>query len=158
MSQLIYIETSIPSFYYETRQATRFQAMREWTREWWDVARLRDELVTAEPVLAELERSPEPKRAQALALLEPLPLLDDVEEVDLLVAVYFKNKLMPRDAAGDARHLALATFHECAILATWNCRHIANANKQEHIRQVNASLGYATPVLTTPFELLEQLP
>ena len=158
MSQLIYIETSIPSFYHETRAAGPFQTMREWTREWWDIARVRDELVTSEPVLIELERSPEPKRSLALALLAPLPLLDDVEAVDELVAVYFQQKLMPRDAAGDARHLALATFHECDILATWNCRHIANANKQEHIRRVNSSLGYATPVLTTPYELLERLP
>lgn len=94
MSQLIYIETSIPSFYHDTRTAVRFRAMREWTREWWKVARLRDELVTSEPVLAELERSPEPKRSQSLALLEPLPLLDDVEEADLLVAVYLKHKAM----------------------------------------------------------------
>ena len=157
MSQLIYIETSIPSFYHETR-AGQFQTMREWTREWWGVARVRDDLVTSEPVLAELERSPEPKRSLALALLASLPLLDDVPAVDELVAVYLEHKLMPRDAAGDARHRALATFHECAILATWNCRHIANANKQEHIRRVNSSLGYATPVLTTPYELLEQLP
>ena len=55
-------------------------------------------------------------------------------------------------------HLALATFFECDILATWNCRHIANVNKQEHIRRVNAALGFPTPLLTTPFELLEQLP
>ena len=75
-----------------------------------------------------------------------------------IVAAYLQHQLMPRDAAGDARHLALATFHGCAIFATWNCRHIANANKQEHIRRVNSSLGFATPVLTTPFELHEQLP
>ena len=59
---------------------------------------------------------------------------------------------MPQDGA---RHLALATFHGCDILATWNCRHIANANKQAHIRRVNDSLGYATPALVTPLELLE---
>ncbi len=41
MGQLIYIETSIPSFYYETRTAVQFQARREWTRDWWEVARLR---------------------------------------------------------------------------------------------------------------------
>ena len=134
------------------------QAMREWTREWWEVAVLRDELVTSEPVLLELERTPEPKRSMSLALLASLPLLDAVAAVDEIVAAYLQHQLMPRDAAGDARHLALATFHGCAILATWNCRHIANANKQEHIRRVNSSLGFATPVLTTPFELLEQLP
>ena len=48
MSTLIYVETSIPSFYFETRERTRFQAMREWTREWWEVAKGRDTLVTSE--------------------------------------------------------------------------------------------------------------
>jgi hypothetical protein len=158
MSQLIYFETSIPSFYHETRTEAQFRAMREWTREWWDMARLRDELVTSDPVLMELERAPEPKRSEALSLLAALPLLDDVDAVDEIVAAYFRHKLMPRDAEGDARHLALATFHECDILATWNCRHLANANKQEHIRRVNFLLGFATPVLTTPFELLGRLP
>ena len=158
MSQLIYIETSIPSFYHETRTEAQFQAMREWTREWWDIARLRDELVTSEAVLRELGRAPEAKRTDGLALLKPLPLLDIVDAVDELVAAYLAHRLMPRDAEGDAMHLALATFHECDILATWNCRHIANVNKREHIHRVNVSLGFATPLLTTPFELLEQLP
>ncbi len=92
------------------------QAMREWTREWWEVAVLRDELVTSKPVWLELERTPEPKRS--LALLASLPLLDDVAAVDEIVAAYLQHQLMPRDAAGDARHLALATFHGCAIFAT----------------------------------------
>jgi len=119
---LIYVETSIPSFYHETRTQAQFQAMREWTREWWDIARVRDELVTSDPVMMELERAPEPKRSEAMALLATLPLLDDMEAVDEIVAAYFHHKLMPRDAEGDARHLALATFHECDILATWNCQ------------------------------------
>jgi hypothetical protein len=86
---------------------------------------------------------------------DPLPLLQSSEAVDEMVAVYMKHKVMPADATGDARHLALATFHRCAILATWNCRHIANANKRGHIESVNAMLGYETPLLVTPFEMLE---
>lgn len=158
MGALVYVETSIPSFYYETRSEATFQAMREWTREWWGIARLRDELVTSEAVLRELGHAPEAKRGDGLALLKALPLLDIVDAVDELVAAYLAHRLMPRDAEGDAMHLALATFYECDILATWNCRHIANVNKQEHIRRVNAALGFPTPLLTTPFELLEQLP
>ena len=76
MSTLIYVETSIPSFYHETRPETKFQAMRDWTREWWDIARVRDEFVTSEAVLLELGRAPKLKCADGLALLEPLPLLD----------------------------------------------------------------------------------
>ncbi len=155
MSQLIYIETSIPSFYYETRSRAQFQARREWTCEWWDVARLRDELVTSLAVIAELEEAPAAKRTKCIKLIDPLPLLQSSEAVDEMVAVYMKHKVMPGDATGDARHLALATFHRCAILATWNCRHIANANKRGHIESVNAMLGYETPLLVTPFEMLE---
>ncbi len=65
---------------------------------------------------------------------------------------------MPADADGDARHLAVATFWRCDVLATWNCGHIANANQTDHIRRINDMLGYPTPQLITPLELLEVEP
>jgi len=40
------------------------------------------------------------------------------------------------------------------ILLTWDCRHLANANKFEHIRRVNTLLGLAVPALVTPLELM----
>ena len=55
--------------------------------------------------------------------------------------------------APDALHLALASFHKCDFLLTWNCAHIANANKFEHIRIINARLGLFVPALVTPIEL-----
>ena len=39
---------------------------------------------------------------------------------------------------------------------TWNCRHIANANKFGHIRRVNDILGLGNPELVTPLELLNE--
>jgi hypothetical protein len=42
------------------------------------------------------------------------------------------------------------------MLVTWNCRHLANANKFGHIHRVNALLGLRTPALVTPLQLLEQ--
>ena len=155
MSALIYVETSIPSFYHETRPEAEHQARRQWTREWWKVARRLDELVTSLALIEELEEAPEPKRTKCIGLLEPLPLLQSSPEVDECVAVYVKHKLMHADATGDARHLALATFHGCGVLATWNCRHIANPNKRGYTERVNAMLGFETPLLVTPVELLE---
>ncbi|MDE0404221.1 MAG: hypothetical protein OXI53_02810 [Nitrospira sp.] len=35
---LVYIETTIPSFYYEKRTAPGIVARREWTQQWWDTA------------------------------------------------------------------------------------------------------------------------
>ena len=61
---------------------------------------------------------------------------------------------MPDDPVGDALHLAIASYHKCDFLLTWNCRHLANANKFGHIRRVNTLLGLYVPLLVTPLELL----
>ena len=155
MNRLIYVETTIPGFYFETRPGAQMQARREWTREWWDPALLTESLVTSPAVLDELGRAPEPKRSDTLTLLGSLPLLEISHDVKHLVHIYIGHKIMPSDTGGDALHLALATFHECDILVSWNCRHIANASKAGHIRTINARLGYKTPLLITPYELLE---
>jgi predicted nucleic acid-binding protein len=156
MSMLIYVETSIPSFYFETRREVEMQARRNWTRLWWNLAKPGVNLVTGFPVLAELGLAPSPKREQTLQLLSDLEVLPPDEEVDEIVAVYLAHKLMPLEALGDAHHLALAAYHHCDMLVTWNCKHIANANKLPHIRRVNALLGLETPALVTPLELLEK--
>ena len=156
MNQLIYVETSIPSFYFETRlEVSENQARRNWTRRWWAEAMARDSLVTSLAVIEELARTPEPKRSECLDLVASLPLLDITEDVESLVQTYIDHKLMPADTKGDALHLALATYHDCDILASWNCRHIANASKASHIRLINGRLGFETPMLITPLELLQ---
>ena len=47
----VYIETTIPSFYYEVREKAEMLALRKWTREWWDKHSMNYELVTGDPVL-----------------------------------------------------------------------------------------------------------
>jgi len=61
---------------------------------------------------------------------------------------------MPNDPTGDALHLAIASYHQCDFLLTWNCKHLANANKFQHIKQINTRLGLSAPTLITPLELL----
>ena len=39
---------------------------------------------------------------------------------------------MPRVLKGDALHLAYASFYKIDFLLTWNCNHLANANKRQH--------------------------
>ena len=73
------------------------------------------------------------------------------------VSAYISHDLMPADPAGDALHLAIASVHKCDILLTWNCRHLANANKFAHIRRVNGMLGLFVPMLITPLELLGEI-
>ena len=113
--------------------------------------------MTSSVVFEELERIPdEDRRLQSLALIKSLEQLDYIDEVAEVVEVYLRHKLMPVEALGDADHLALASYYNCDMLVTWNCKHLANANKIAHIRRVNALLGLRTPLLVTPLELLEK--
>lgn len=150
----VYVETTIPSFYHELRPAPNIVARREWTRLWWSDAREHYELVTSPAVLNELGESSLDRRADRLALLRNIPLLPLDEAVLEIVQVYIRHKLMPADPGGDALHLAVAAYHKCDFLLTWNCQHLANANKFRHIRRVNTMLGLFVPALVTPLELL----
>ena len=86
--------------------------------------------------------------------MQGLPLLAIEPGILEIVATYARHKLMPADPGGDALHLALASYHKCDFLVTWNCQHLANANKFGHIRRVNTMLGLFVPALVTPLELL----
>lgn len=153
MKPLVYIETSIPSFFFELRQEPEMQARRNWTREWWKSYRQLFRLTTSEAVLAELSEGDYDSREDAIALLGGIDLLQMPDEAADIIDVYLDHHLMPRDRLGDALHLALASYYKCDFLLTWNCRHIANANKFEHIRIINTRLGLFVPALVTPMEL-----
>ena len=151
----IYIETTIPSFYYEVRTDATMVARRQWTREWFDTSILSDEIVTSAAVLEELERGVFPGRAEAISMIKeitPLQITDDIRQI---VREYIDRKLMPADPSGDALHLAVASFHGCDYLATWNCKHLANAKNFGAITRINDILGLAVPALVTPLELIE---
>jgi predicted nucleic acid-binding protein len=154
MNKRVYIETTIPSFYFDVRPEPEMTARREWTRRWWKDAETGYELVTSAAVVDELAQGDFPGRSDALRLIERLPLVPVEPEVTEIVQAYVAHKVMPSNPVGDALHLALASFHRCDFLLTWNCRHLANANKFDHIRRVNVLLGLFIPVLVTPLELL----
>ena len=154
MRKTVYIETTIPSFYHEVRRESDMVARKNWTRDWWDNHAVQYDLVTSEAVLEELIRGEYPNQDKTVALLETVPLLPVVEEVAMIIEAYIAHRVMPKDPAGDALHLALASLHKCDFLLTWNCNHLANANKFDNIRRVNAMLGLFSPILATPLELL----
>jgi len=49
----VYIETTIPSFYFESRAEPEMVARREWTRLWWSKAVVEQDLVTPLELLEE---------------------------------------------------------------------------------------------------------
>lgn len=150
----VYIETSILSFYFEIRTEPEMQARRNWTREWWTDHRHLYEVVTSDAVLDELGAAEYPSRDEAVALASTLLLVPFETAVGEIVQAYVEHHVMPQDPVGDALHLALASYHKCDFLLTWNCTHLANANKFSHIKRVNTLLGLYVPSLVTSLEMI----
>lgn len=153
MNRLADIETSNPSFYFEQRREADMIARRDWTRAWWHGS-LAVEKVTSLAVVDELRHGEFDAREDCMALIHQLPALEIDTTIVEIVEAYIARRVMPADPVGDALHLAIASYHRCDFLVTWNCKHLANANKFGHIRRVNGILGLFTPALVTPLELL----
>jgi len=154
----VYVETSIPSLYCTNRTDPESVVRKGWTRHWWDFKREGCEVFISEIVIEELERGDYPTKTDALSLIDAVPVLAVEPAVSEIVKTYVRHFLMPAKPTADAMHLALASFHKCDFLLTWNCEHLANANKFQHIRRVNSMLGLFIPSLVTPLELLGENP
>jgi len=148
----VYIETTIPSYYCDERTTLTREIAR--TREWWDNEREGYECFISPVVLDELAGGTYPTQSACLALLEEILLLVVAPEVLEIAEAYRARRLMPRDPAADAIHLALASYYRMDYLLTWNCRHLANANKAKHLEVLNVQMGLSVPVLVTPYMLL----
>ena len=90
---------------------------------------------------------------KTIKLAKSIQILKPIEQIDKIVEIYLKNKLMPSKDTRDALHLAFASVYKIDVLLTWNCAHLANVNKQDHIRNINMSLDLFVPKIVTPLEL-----
>ena len=149
----VYIETTVPSFYYTARTDPESVARMHWTRQWWNNYAVTFTLVTSAVVIDELRRGSSDKTRERLALLDGMIILPITDEIVEIAQIYIDKLVMPK-TPGDALHLAIASYHKVDALLTWNCQHLANANKLNHIRRVNFEMGLSTPILTTPLNYL----
>ena len=152
----VYIETTIPSYYHESRANAQITAWKNITRLWWENYRKKYDLCTSVMVLEELARAPASKSQKARKLISNIRILNPLPGLEEVVSYYIDQKLMPTEAGGDAFHLAMASMHGVDFLLTWNCRHLANANKAQHLAVLNGRLRLPVPIITTPLSLMPE--
>lgn len=155
MRESVYIETTVPSFYYTKRTDAKSIARMSWTRQWWDLFSGEFTLVSSAAVINELRRGSSDLVTDRISLLSKAELLPITDDVRHLVHIYVDNQVMPKAPTGDALHLAIATFHKIDVLLTWNCAHLANPNKTDRIHLINYEIGFQTPSLMTPLNYLD---
>ena len=156
MKPTAYIETSVVS--YLTSRPSRdvvVAAYQEITREWWRDASRRFDLVASDLVVAEAGAGNQEAARSRLQALEATTLLRASQQDEILTQALLDREAVPRKAAQDAAHIAMAVTNGVDFLVTWNFRHIANATMRARIEHVCREIGYEPPVICTPNELLE---
>ena len=148
----IYIDTSIPSFYYTLRTDEDALAKQRRTQQWWNEYANQFSLTSSVAVIGELTRGRSEATQMRRALIESIELLPITDQIRQIAQIYIGRLVMPQDPHGDALHVAIATVHNVDAILTWNLAHIANPNKVHLIQQINRELGLPTPDLTTPLD------
>lgn len=151
MKTTVYIETTIPSYYFDQRLEIANDIAR--TRQWWDEEREWYEVFTSPATFEELGKPGNPYASQGMELICNVEVLQITPEIVEIAEIYQAKKVMPGDPSADALHLAICAYYKIKYLLTWNCRHLANPNKVGHLFNINQKLGLFTPQLVTPASL-----
>jgi len=154
MRKKVYLDTTIPSYLFDKRPEIKF--LIDITKRWWQEESSKYLVVVSENTINELNRGNYPNKGKILEFALILNILPYTEEIVQISQAYIDNSLMPDDLEGDAMHLAYASYYKIDFLLTWNCNHLANANKKIHIRFLNTRLGLFIPEIITPMELFEE--
>ena len=149
----VYMETSVVS--YLTAWPSRdvlVLANQELTRLWWEERR-RYRLLISPFVIQEARGGDPVAAAERLAVLTGLESLDPTAVLESLAQQVQEVLRLPARARFDALHIACAMHYEVDYLVSWNCAHLANAERSNEIAAALDAAGYGAPVICTP-ELL----
>lgn len=154
MQRTVYLDATIPNYFFDTRKSLK--TFVEITQKWWKEEKESFDIWISEETLNELAAGNYPHKNNAIGFASKLKVLPPDDNIIEIAQIYLDNYVMPRVLKGDAIHLAYASFYKIDFLLTWNCNHLANANKRQHIRRINTRLNLSVPEIVTPLELFKE--
>jgi predicted nucleic acid-binding protein len=141
MNTKLYLDTSIPSAFYDSSKPVR-QLM---TQKWFEFDRTNYQLFVSTLTIQEVERFQNiEKRNQIIDLIvrSNCELLEITSEAVELSEIYLKNGAIPKSEPEDALHIAIATIAQIESLASWNFKHIVSVNPIRKIHELNQKNGF----------------
>ncbi|NUM55195.1 MAG: type II toxin-antitoxin system VapC family toxin [Candidatus Hydrogenedentes bacterium] len=155
MKPRLYLETTIPSYLvsWPSRDLV-IAGHQQITKEWWRKRRHAFEIYVSQFVLDEAKAGDKKAARERLQAIAGLRSLDITPEVGTLAAELLASGVMPKKAAIDATHIAIAAVHAMDFLMTWNCVHLANAAISKKVAKICSQNGFECPVICTPEELM----
>ncbi|MCK4342350.1 MAG: type II toxin-antitoxin system VapC family toxin [Phycisphaerae bacterium] len=115
----------------------------------------RFELVSSAIVQAEIEPAPGEVKAFFDDMLRVARIVEVSDDAVALRQAYLDAGIVTRESADDALHVALATVSGCALIVSWNFRHIVHYRKITLYNAVNTLKGFPGLGIHSPQEVIE---
>jgi predicted nucleic acid-binding protein len=136
MKTKVYLDTTVPSAYYDTSKPIR-QLI---TQKWFENDSFDYELYTSVITIQEINLI---KNKQKLENIKNLMLNNNVKILEInefserLADEYLEKGAIPLSEKEDALHVAIASAHRVESLVSWNFKHIVSVNPIRKIHEIN---------------------
>ena len=155
----IYLETTLFSFYHETREYGEYPKYKAQVREIFERIKAEEfEPYTSIFVMDEIakEKNTEKlEKIQELIAEHDITFLEVTDEVDRMAGFYVQEGAISPTWETDAAHIAMATVYGLDFIVSLNFTHIVRTWTIERVRRVNKREGYQGIGIYKPEEVLE---
>lgn len=150
MKPRVYLDTTVPSAYFDDRTPDRQRLTREfWTERLPDFAPALSTIV-----LLEIRNTPDPEKCRKMEhLVAGISVLPFDEQADELAQEYVRRGIFPEKYAADADHVAIAVVNGIGYFASWNFAHLVKVHTRRQVNLVNALTGYEPIEIVAPPEM-----
>lgn len=141
MKQKLYLDTSIPSAFFDFSKPVR-QLI---TQKWFELESKNYQLYMSLIGIGEIEQtSNETKRANIKKMIfdNKIEIMELDDKAVKLSREYITKGAIPKSEPEDALHIAIATINGIESLASWNFKHIVSINPIKKIHGINQKQGY----------------
>jgi len=132
----LYLDTSVPSAYYDTSKPVRQLITQKWFENESLSYNLYISVITIEEI-GKIKNDVKKWNISELTVKYNMKILDLSDKAKNLADEYMSRGAIPRSEPQDAYHIAIATINEIDALASWNFKHIVSINPIRKIHEIN---------------------
>lgn len=145
----VYVDTSV----FGGRFDSEFEKV---TQSFFDeIKQGRYQLVVSSIVTREISPAPAQVRQWYEQMLQYAELVEIPGAALALRTAYVDAGIVSKKFADDALHVALATLSGCAMIVSWNFKHIVHYDKMRLYNAVNVLQGFDEINIFSPLEVIE---
>jgi len=146
----LYLDTSVPSAYYDERAKERKDATIKFRKEILPNYHVYISDITLKGLG---DTKDESIRKRLRRLIKGFKILKSNKRIKDLAKVYIERGVFPERYVDDALHVAITTFYEVSYLVSWNFEHLVKVRTRKWVNSVNILEGFREIEIVSPQQL-----